>query len=201
MGLSTRLYNAGQGTGSAQNRRVALNVQGANNASLPTLQTFTGTSETQFTDPAVANSIPLAVAIPPGGPCEQEKCTLVASGYITTKQSSTVVLKLYFGSSATIGNNTNIGQSTSATVATATVPFLINCDFVYDSVSGKIDFLSFSAVVQGVVNTTIAGSPPLSKSINNANNPVLTFTLTATFGTGSAGTPNLVNLKDFGINH
>jgi hypothetical protein len=198
MPQSNRLYTAGDAA-AAQPRRVAINVQGSNNAFIPTLQSFTGTSETQFNIPSL--SIPLAVAIPPGGPCEQEQCTLIASGYIKTGQSSTVVLKLYAGDSATIGSNTQIGASTSVTVATATVPFLIKCDFVYDSVSGDLDILSFSAVVKGTVNTTIAGSPPYSLSLSNTANPVLTFTLTATFGTGSAGTPNSINLKDFGVNH
>ena len=102
MPQSNRLYTAGQGSGSAQNRRVAINVQGSNNASLPALQSFTTTSETQFTDPAVANSIPLACVIPPGGPCEQESFELVFSGYVTPTQSATVIFKVYFGDSATI---------------------------------------------------------------------------------------------------
>lgn len=204
MPQSTRLQTAGQGSGSTQNRRVAINTQGANNASLPCLQAFTGTSETQFVDQAVggtASTLPLAVALPPGGPCEQEQFTVVASGYVQTKQSSTVVIKLYVGDSSTIGSNQGIVTTTSVTLATTTSPFLIKADLVYDSVSGKVDVLSVAAVLKGTVNTSIIATTPYSLSISNTGNPVITFTLTATFGTGSAGTPNYINLKDFGINH
>lgn len=199
MPQSNRLYTGGQASGEAQNRRLAINTPGANNASLPCLQSFTTTAETQFTDPAAANSIPLALVIPPGGPCEQESFTVVASGYIKTGNTSTVVLKLYQGDSSTIGSNNELGATTSESLASVSTPFLIECKMVYDSVSGKLDVLSFSAVVKGVVNTTIVASTPLSLSISNTANPVLAFTLTATFGT--ATNPNTVNLKDFGVNH
>jgi len=200
MPQSTRLYTAGQGSGSAQNRRVAINVQGANNASLPAKQSFTTTAETAFTDPAVANSIPLAVAIPPGGPCEQEIFSIVFSGYVTTAQSGTVIFKLRFGDSATVASNTLlVTTATSGTIATATVPFAVEVKLVYDSVSGDLDILSASQAINGVITAPTIAAGPFSKSISNTANPVAVFTLTATFNTATA--PNTANLKDFGINH
>jgi hypothetical protein len=201
MPQSNRLYIGGQGAGAAQNRRVAINVQGANNASLPALQSFTGTSETAFTDPAVANTIPLAVNIPPGGPCEQERFVLIASGYVKTGQSSTVILKLRQGDSATVSSNTLVATSPTVTVATTTVPFVFQVDMVYDSVSGKLDVVSVSFVMNGTVTAPTIATMPISATLSNTANPVVQFTLTATFGTGSSGTPNSINLKDFGINH
>lgn len=201
MPQSTRLYTAGQGTGTPQNRRIAINTQGANNASLPALQSFTSTAEVAFTDPAVANAYPMAVAIPPGGPCEQERFTLVASGYVKTGQSSTVVLKLRQGDSATVASNTLVATTPSVTVATATVPFVLEVGLVYDSVSGKLDVVSVTFVMNGTVTAPTIATMPISATISNTANPVVAFTLTATFGTGSAGTPNSINLKDFGINH
>ena len=201
---SNRLYTAGQGSGSAQNRRIGINVAGANNASLPTLQSFTGTSETAFVDPATggtASTLPLAVVIPPGGPCEQERFTVTCSGYVKTGQSSTVVLKLRQGDSATVSSNTLVATAPSVTVATATVPFVFAVDIVYDSVSGKFDVASVSFVMNGTVTAPTIATMPVSASLSNTANPVIAFTLTATFGTGSAGTPNSINLKDFGINH
>jgi hypothetical protein len=202
MPATTRLYTAGV-AGAPQTRRVAINTQGSTqqgNASLPANQSFATTGETQFTDPALANAYPLTLAIPPGGPCEQEEFDVVFSGYITTTQSSTIVFKLYQGNSATIGSNQLLASSTSATVATTTVPFALKAVLVYDSKSGKLTG-RFSGVVGGTATAlaVLSGSPPFALSINNTNNPVLTFTLTATFGT--AATPNVVNLKDFGVNH
>jgi hypothetical protein len=203
MPQSNRLYIAGQGTGTSQNRRIAINTQGANNASLPALQVFTSTSEVAFTDPAVANAYPMALAIPPGGPCEQESFSVVFSGYITTKQSSTIVFKLRLGDSATVASNTLLITTASATVATASCPFAVEVKFVYDSVSGKVDIISASQAINGTVTAPTIGSAPFTPSpaLSNSNNPVLVFTLTATFGTGSSGTSNSINLKDFGINH
>ena len=200
MPQSNRLYMAGQGSGEAQNRRVAINTQGSNNASLPALQSFSTTSETQFTDPAVVNSIPLACVIPPGGPCEQESFELVFSGYVTTTQSATVIFKVYFGDSATINSNTIIAtMTTSASLATLTVPFEFRVKMVYDSVSGKLTGRYDGVVGPTVTASTIITSAPISKSISNTANPVMAFTLTATFS--AATTANSINLKDFGINH
>lgn len=201
MGQSTQLYSAGKLNSTGIPQKIAINTQAGNAAPLPALQTITGTAETQILDPSQALAFPLAVAIPPGGPCEQEFFVVAVSGYIKTGQTSTVVLKLYAGSSATIGSNTQLGASTSTSPATTTVPFSIEAKCIYDSVSGKLDVQSFSAVINGTVNSTIAGSPPFSLSLSNSNNPVVSFTLTVTFGTGSAGTPNFINVKNFAINH
>jgi hypothetical protein len=202
MPQSTRLYTAGH-AGATQARRVAINTQGSTQqgvASLPALQSFTTTAETQFTDPGLANAYPLALAIPPGGPCEQEEFDLVFSGYVTTTQSATVIFKLYLGDSATIGSNTIIATSTtSAAIATTTVPFAFKATLVYDSISGKLTG-RFSGIV-GATATALAAitGAPIAGSLSNTANPVATFTLTATFS--AATTANVVNLKDFGINH
>lgn len=202
MPQSTRLYTAGH-AGATQARRVAINVQGSTQqgvASLPALQSFATTAETQFTDPGLANSVPLVLALPPGGPCEQEEFDVVFSGYVTTTQSATVIFKLYSGLSATIGSNTIIATSTtSAAIATTTVPFAFKATLVFDSVSGKLTG-RFSGIV-GATATAVAAitGAPIALTINNTNNPVLNLTLTATFS--AAATANSVNLRDFGINH
>jgi hypothetical protein len=201
---STRLYMGGQGSGAAQNRRVAINVQGANNASVPVLQSFTSTSETAFLDQATggtASTLPLAVVVPPGGPCEQEVFTITMSGYVKTGQSSTIVLKLRQGDSATVASNTLVATTPSVTVATATCPFSFQVKLIYDSVSGKLDVQSVSFVMNGTVTAPTIATMPIAATLTNTANPVVAFTLTATFGTGSAGTPNSINLKDFGIDH
>lgn len=205
---STRLYTAGFGAGTAQDRRVALNVQGSTQqgvASLPAKQSFLTTAETQFTDPGLANASPLALALPPGGPCEQEGFEVVFSGFITTTQSATVTFKLYVGASSTIGSNTLLTSfGASGAIATTTVPFELRLRLVYDSVSGKL-----TGTMDGMIGPTViarascSGAVPLASSLNNAGTstggPVVLFTLTATFS--AAATPNTVNLKDFGINH
>lgn len=204
---STRLYTAGFSAGAAQDRRVAINTQGSTQqgaASLPAKQSFATTAETQFTDPGLANASPLALALPPGGPCEQEGFEVVFSGFVTTTQSATVTFKLYVGASSTIGSNTLLTSfGASGAIATTTVPFELRLRLVYDSVSGKL-----TGTMDGMIGATVvarascSGAVPLG-SLNNAGTstggPVVLFTLTATFS--AAATPNVVNLKDFGINH
>lgn len=200
MPQSNRLYTATAGAAATQDRRLAINTPGANNSALPALQSVAATSETQIIDPT-NTALPLTVLIPPGGPCEQEEFDVVFSGYVTTTQSSTVVFTIYEGDSATINSNQKLAASTSATVATTTVPFALKATCVYDSVSGKLTG-RFGGVV-GATATAVAvfstATPPYALSIKNTNNPVMSFTLTVTFGTAS--TANTVNIKDFGINH
>jgi hypothetical protein len=203
MPQSTRLYTAGQ-AGATQAGFIAQNTQGASiaKASLPALQVFTGTSETQFTDPGLNNAYPLALAIPPGGPCEQEPFSVVLSGYVKAGQATTIVFKFYQNNSATIGSNHLMVTTASVSLGAAgTFPFSGEFKLIYDSVSGKIDVQSVSFVIDGVITAPTIATMPLSESISNTANPVLTFTLTGTFGTGSSGTPNTINLKDFGVNH
>jgi hypothetical protein len=196
MPQSTRLYGPARSASAV----VAANVQGANSALLPALQSFTGTAEVAIADPGILTN-PLLVLIPPGGPCEQERFTLIASGYVKTGQSSTVILKIRQGSSSTVASNTLVATSPTVTVVTTTVPFVFEVGLVYDSVSGKLDVVSVSFVMNGTVTAPTIATMPIAATISNTANPVLAFTLTATFGTGSAGTPNSINLKDFGINH
>jgi hypothetical protein len=202
MPQSSRLYTAGK-AGATQANRVAINVQGStqNVGSLPQNQSITTTAETAITDPGLANAYPLALAIPPGGPCEQEIFSVAFSGYVTTAQSATCIFKLRFGDSATITSNTLlVTTTTSGTIATASVPFAVEVKLVYDSVSGDLDILSAAQAINGVTTAPTIGSAPFSKSISNTANPVMTFTLTVTFSSVSTG-PNTVNLKDFGVNH
>ena len=199
MPQSNRLYTATAGAAATQDRRLAINTPGANNSALPALQSVTVTTETQIVDPS-NTALPLTVLIPPGGPCEQESFELVFSGYVTTTQSATVIFKVYEGYSATIGSNTIIAtMTTSAAIATATAPFEFRVKMVYDSVSGKLTG-RYDGIVQGTATaSTVITSAPISASIKNTNNPVLGFTLTVTFS--AATTANVVNIKDFGINH
>jgi hypothetical protein len=102
-------YTRRESRAQPQARRVALNVQGSSQQgvqSLPAKQAITGTAETQIHRSGSCECFPLVLALPPGGPCEQEGFDITFSGYVTTTQSSTVVFKLYLGASATIGSNT-----------------------------------------------------------------------------------------------
>lgn len=209
MPQSIRLYTAGK-VAAPQAQRIGINVQGSAGspgASLPALQSFATTAETQFTDPALANAFPLALAIPPGGPCEQEEFEIVFSGTITTTQSATCTFKLYLGTSATIGSNTLLTSfGASGAIATTTVNFALRVRAVYDSTSGKITgrmegVIGATAVALAICSGAVPLSMPGAVAINNnaANTPVATFTLTATFS--AAATANSVNLKDWGINH
>lgn len=202
MPQSTRLYSAGKGGGVSGTNPpglVPMSTIATNNASLPAKQVVTVTTETVILDPAVVSgTIPLILSIPPGGPCEQEPFDVVASGYITTGVSSTVTLKLYDGTSTTVGSDTLLGSSGAITAfGPGTANFKILCHLEYDSVSGKL-----GGTIQFVVNNQLVAEAAISNvgsGINNVNNPVVSFVLSVTFGTANAG--NLINVKDFGVNH
>ena len=193
MGSSTRLYSAG-GTGAiVPSGRVPINTQAGNQGSLPALQTVLVNTETVIADPAnTANA--LVVTIPPGGPCEQEPFELVASGYMNLGTSSTVTLKIYYGTTI---SGTLIKSSGALSAFSGKTNWWINAKLIYDSISGtltgKVEFFANNVIVPYAAITAV----PTGIS-NTTFNGVANFCLSVTFGT--AGT-QIINVKDFGVNH
>lgn len=167
---------------------------GQQSSTLPVLATLTATAETQILSGPVPTQ-PLSIAIPPATALEQTKFDLYASGYIETTANGTVTIKLYEGVSTTIGSNLLLGSSGAVTQNTATAPWWLHAELIYDSVSGLL-----CGTVEFYINKTLVARVTLSNfptGVNNDNDPVVEFSLTATSSGAGANTPTTVNVQKF----
>lgn len=171
---------------------TTLNTSGAPAAVLPTQLVGNTTAEQVIPNPVVP-TIALTSALEPNTNIEQVPFDLNASGYITTGASMTVTLKLYSGTSLTVGSDTLLLTSGAQTQNSATAPFWVAGKFVYDSVSGKL-----TGKIEFLINNTLVAAAVVSTVITtakNTNNPVVAFALSATFSVANAA--NLLNLQNF----
>jgi hypothetical protein len=194
--FSNRLFGPSGIPGAAG--QLAQNVQGSvAPAPLPAKQTVTVNTETVINNPALSAQ-PLLVSIPASALLEQNIFEIHASGYIKCNASSTLTLKLYSGSSATVGSDTLLKSSGAVSAFQATVPFYIIAQLVYDSVSGKL-----GGTVKFMVNNTLVAEAALANvptgitSSPTLGAAVISFLLSVTFGTADAG--NLINIQEFAI--
>ncbi len=198
--MSNRLYGP-SGAPAVPGGIVAANTQAVGAAFLPALQIIsTSATDTIILNPALNSATQaLVVNIPPGGPLEQRRFKVLASGYVSTGASSTCTVKLWSGTSTTTSSDTVLASTGAMTAVSGKYPFSLEADLIYDSVSGKLDGVQNALANGGTIisNAALAGSPPLSLSINNANNPVLSFVLSAAFGTSNGA--NKINVQEFGI--
>lgn len=165
---------------------------------LPALQTLTTTAETIIVNPQLPTQ-PLIVSVTPYRTIEQTVFDLNASGYADLPTAAdTLTLKLYEGTSDTIGSNTLLGTSGAVTVGDAIVPWYIKAELMFDSVSGKL----IGEIGFNIGNTRVA-AVALSNVVTGINNdptsdqtgdPILNFILTATGSVANA----VVNVYRFG---
>jgi hypothetical protein len=194
MGQSFRLASAQRSATAV----VAAQTSGAIVPVLPALQTILVNTEVVISDPGILTN-PLLCPLPPGTPCEQEVFWVSASGYLNLGTSSTVTLKLYSGSSLTPGSNTLLKSSGASGAFSGKTNWLIWARLVYDTVSGQL-----TGIVEFMINNVIFAAAALTNVVTGVNNnpssggAVLNFCISVQFAT--AGT-QVINVKDFGINH
>lgn len=194
MAQSQRPYGPSPANVSGQNV-FAQNVQAAlKQGVLPAVQALAGTSETVLTNPLNPAQL-LAVPLPGNSGFEQIPFDIYISGKVTTLNSTNVTLKLYSGTSATVGSDVALATSGAVAVNTATAPFFLHVHGVYDSTSGL-----FTGYYEGQFdNTTIARTNITAQptGISDANNPAMTFLASATSSAASASNPTTVNTQMF----
>ena len=208
MSLSDRPYGPTSGAASVANQ-IPLNKQATQTQTLagvlPVLFELAGTAEMQV--PSAPNAaVPLTIQIPPDTQIEQTVFDLFASGYIETTASGNITIKLYEGSSATIGSNTLLGSSGAIAQASATAAWFAHAQLIFDSVSGtlagKVDFYVNKTIVASV---TLSNFPTgfLNQANPSANPPTVanlpSFTLTFTSSGATAGTLTTVNVQKFSV--
>lgn len=194
------LYDRNQGPvvpAASSVSQTALNVQAAIAGALPALLTLIATAEAVIPSPNNA-ALPLQATLNPDTANEQTLLVLAASGYIQTANATNVTIKLYSGTSLTVGSNTLLGTSGAIAVNTAKCPWALLAHLVYDSVSGKLQGsikfwlnntfvaeVAISNVITGISNLTVAG--------------VANFCLTATSSAAAGGSATLVNVQKFSV--
>ena len=195
---SNRLYGPSGAPGTAG--LLAPQTAGATAGVLPATQTVLTTAETVILNPALNSSTQaLVLNVPPGGPLEQRPFDVVASGYLNIGTSSTVAIKLYSGTSTTVGSDTLLGSSGAITAFAGKAPWYTKATLIYDSVSGKLQ-----GTIKFMVNNILVAETAVSNVVTGLNNaggvggaPVANFVLSVTFAT--AGT-QIISVQDFAVN-
>lgn len=150
---------------------------------------------------------PVTVALPGKLVLEAKRFTVRAEGWVVTGTTTNVTATLIAGLTIpgtpfTIGNWTTLGASTARAVNTASCPWFIQADLIFDSVSGKLQGV-FSDLINNLwdapavlsnVLTGINGLNVISGSTAPAD-PVAFIGVALTFSAANVG--NVGNLANF----
>lgn len=110
-------------------------------------------------------------------------------GLATLAASSTLTLSLYYGSSATVANNTKVATVTTAALAAGTSNFVLESNFLWDSTSQKLNGWFWSDV-NNVYTAAAANTAVTSVTASS-----LYFIPSFTYAAGNAG--NSVTVREF----
>ena len=195
MGLWDRPNGPASGAIAVANQ-IPLNQQAAQAAVLPALLTLTGTTETVVPNPN-NTTVPLVVILPPDTANEQSALDLVATGYCKTTNATNITIKVYSGTSLTVGSDTLLGSSGALALNTATCSWKAKLELLYDSVSGVL-----AGTIEFYFNKAIVAKVTLSNfvtGLSNTSNPVATFLISCTSSAASAGNPTTFNVQKFSV--
>lgn len=187
--------NGPQTIAASSSAQAGLNVQASLAALFPAILALIATAEVVVPNPENV-AIALICPLPPNQPSlEQTLFNVIASGYLTTTNSTNVTLKLYQGTSLTPGSDNLLGTSGAIAQNTASAPWAIKAELLYDSVSGKLTgsirfLLNNSFVAEVAVSTVVTG-------ISNLKNPVANFLISATSSAAAGGNPTTVVVTKF----
>jgi hypothetical protein len=174
--------------------QAPLNVQFALAPMAPAVLVLSAVTEAVFAhpqNPAIPYSLPLS----PNEGNEQTPFDLIVSGYITTGQSTNVTLKVYSGTSFTVGSDVVLATSGAIAVNSTSAPFEIHLHMIYDSVSGKL-----TGWFDGTVNNNLITKAALSTvvtGIKDSNNPVVNFLISGTSSAATAPLPTTITVRNF----
>jgi len=187
--------NGPQTIAASSSAQAGLNVQAALAAILPATLILAATTETVMPNPE-NTAIALICPLPPNQPSlEQTLFNIVASGYITTTNSTNITIKLYQGTSTTVGSDNLLGSSGAIAQNTASAPFAVKAEMIYDSVSGKL-----TGSIRFLVNNTFVAEIAVSTvvtGISNSKNPVANFVVSFTSSAASGSNNTTCVLTKF----
>lgn len=163
----------------------ALNAQANQNPTQPVSQAVISSSEVKILSPQ-NTAVALSIEIPPNTGNEQTVFDVVASGYVKTTASGTLAIGLYGDGLAAVTSANLLHKTASATTQNSTTaPWEFHARLIYDSVSGKLTGKA-GGMINNVIDPDLALTNVLT-GINNATNPVVTFSLSLT-SSGADGT-------------
>lgn len=149
----------------------------------------TATTEAQFITASRvgqrAAGQPLAVYTPGSNTLKARRFMVRAGGRVTGGTTTNLTVKLYWGTSSTIGSNTNIATTGAIACNSASGNWELACDLMWDSTSSKLQgkfagWVNATAVAAAVLST---GPTTVDLSGETTSNG---FTVTATFSAGNA---------------
>jgi hypothetical protein len=177
-----------------------LNVPAAQSNVFPATVTgaVAGTTETVVTNPGITSSpaTALIAALQNTTNLEQIPFNIVASGRCTVQAlTTTLTVKLYSGTSTTVGSDTLLKTSGAITSTNLSFNWFLNADAIYDSVSGLLSGKITMLIDNQIVAQSAFANQPTG--INNANNPVCSFVMSCTFS--AANNANLFSVASFSV--
>lgn len=188
--------NGPQTIAASASNQAGLNAQAAQQALMPATLSLISSTETVVPHPQ-NSAIPFSLPLVGNEENEQVPFDLVISGFITTTNTTNVTLKLYSGTSLTVGSDTLLGTSGAIAQNTSSAPFEIHAHFVYDSVSGKL-----TGWIEGILNNSLIARVAISTvitGIKDSNSPVATFVVSATSSAAAGGNATTVTIKNFSV--
>jgi len=161
---------------------IPINQRATNAAVLPAQQYIPTAAETVLLNPAVSTPsapVPLIISIPSKALIEGQPFELLVSGDIFVGGATpTAVMKLYSGTSATVGNDQLLATTAAAALLTANTPFYFKATLIGSTGTGKM-----VGTFKSLFGATIGAEAALAAQISNvnfANNPVANFMLSVT---------------------
>lgn len=148
------------------------------------------TTETQMPN---GRGTPLILPLPSNGSLSNKRFRLIATGRVQTTITNTFILNFYFGFSPTISANTLIFSTGANSVNTINTGYDIGIEMYWNAGA-----LTITGRGQGQINNNPIGPSGLNNTITSvdpardsstflASGATYGFTITGTFGSGSAG--------------
>jgi hypothetical protein len=179
---------------------IPINQRAVNAAVLPAQQYITVAAETVILNPAVSTPtqpIPLVLAVPSKALLEGQPFELLVSGDIFIGGATpTAVLKLYSGTSMTLGSDLLLGATAAAALTTANNPFYFKASLIGSTGTGKI-VGSFKSLFGATLGAEAALAAPIT-GVNFKNDPVANFMLTVTPNNANANSS--ITLYEYAVN-
>lgn len=150
----------------------------------------TSTAEAQFKTAAAEGSTAAAATLvcymPGSNTMKQRRFTVRVGGRLTGGGTTNFTGKLYWGTSSTIGSNTNIATTGAIAVNSASATWELEIVAAWDSTSQKITglqkgWVNATAVAQVIVTNVPTAVDLSAESTSNG------WTVTGTFSSGFAG--------------
>ena len=154
---------------------------------LPSKATGNVTSETQILGADGKLLIcPLEGSLVLQTPGNARRFRLSIAGYMTSGTTSTVTLKLYFGTSTTIATNgTALISITTASLASTNQNFFLDVQLIFDSVSGSFGGYYVGSAVNTLIDLTAITQTSVASGIADSAEGQ-GFNLTAIFNSTNA---------------